>query len=59
MAFVSAQVLVCATAPDLKGQSGRYDTVGGKEKRPSKLADDVQLAQTLWTKSAEWTGLPA
>lgn len=55
----ATSTLVCATAPDLKSQSGRYYTVGGKEKRPSKLADDVQLAETLWTKSAEWTGLPA
>ena len=51
--------LVCATDPELAAQSGRYYTVGGKEKRPSRLADDTQLAETLWTKSAEWTGLPA
>jgi NAD(P)-dependent dehydrogenase (short-subunit alcohol dehydrogenase family) len=55
----AASTLVCATDPDLKAVSGRYYTVGGKEKRPSKLADDTQLAETLWAKSAEWTGLPA
>jgi retinol dehydrogenase-12 len=51
--------LVCATAPELATQTGRYYDVGGKEKRPNRLADDVELARTLWTKSAEWTGLPA
>ncbi len=51
--------LVCATSPDLATQSGRYYTAGGKEKRPNKAADDVELASTLWTKSAEWTGLQA
>jgi len=51
--------IVCATSPALANESGRYYTVGGKEKRPSRLADDEQLAATLWTKSAEWTGLAA
>jgi NAD(P)-dependent dehydrogenase (short-subunit alcohol dehydrogenase family) len=51
--------LHCATAPELAGETGRYYDVGGKEKAPNKLADDVELAKTLWTKSAEWTGLPA
>ncbi|CAN5898207.1 SDR family oxidoreductase [soil metagenome] len=51
--------LVCATSPDLAKESGRYYTAGGKEKRPNKAADDVELARTLWTKSAEWTGLQA
>lgn len=51
--------IVCATSPELARESGKYYTVGGVEKRPSKLADDAGLAQTLWTKSAEWTGLPA
>ena len=55
----AASTLVCAASPELAAETGRYYTVGGKEKRPSKLSDDVQLAQTLWTKSAEWTGLPA
>jgi retinol dehydrogenase-12 len=51
--------LRCATEPALASQTGRYYDVGGKEKEPSKLANDAALAHTLWTKSAEWTGLPA
>jgi retinol dehydrogenase 12 len=51
--------LRCATDPALATESGRYYDVGGKEKRPARLADDTELAKTLWTKSAEWTGLPA
>ncbi len=51
--------LRCATAPELADQTGRYYDVGGTEKAPNRLADDVELAKALWTKSAEWTGLPA
>jgi retinol dehydrogenase-12 len=51
--------LRCATAPELASQTGRYYDVGGKEAAPNPLADDVELARTLWIKSAEWTGLPA
>ena len=51
--------LRCATAPELSKETGKYYDVGGKEKQPSKLADDVELQHTLWAKSAEWTGLPA
>ena len=51
--------LVCATSPELAKETGKYYTVGGKEKRPNRVADDVDLAKTLWSKSAEWTGLPA
>lgn len=51
--------LRCATDPALATQTGRYYTVGGTEKRPNRVADDVELAKTLWTKSAEWTGLTA
>ncbi len=43
----------------LAAETGRYYDVGGKEVRPSLIADDVKLARTLWQKSAEWTGLPA
>ncbi|MGE0547690.1 MAG: SDR family oxidoreductase [Kofleriaceae bacterium] len=50
--------LVCATAPELASQSGRYYDVGGKERPPNRIADDTVLAAKLWTKSAEWTGLP-
>jgi len=51
--------LRCATAPELANETGRYYDVGGKETRPSKLADQTDLAAQLWSKSAEWTGLPA
>jgi NAD(P)-dependent dehydrogenase (short-subunit alcohol dehydrogenase family) len=51
--------LRCATDPALANETGRYYDVGGKEKRPNRVADDVELAKTLWTKSAEWTGLPS
>lgn len=51
--------LRCATDPELAKETGRYYDVGGKEKRPNRLADDTELARTLWTKSAEWTGLPS
>ena len=50
--------LVCATSPELAKETGKYYDVGGKEKRPSKLADDIELAKQLWTKSAEWTARP-
>jgi retinol dehydrogenase 12 len=51
--------LRCATAPELANETGRYYDVGGKETRPSKLADQAELAAQLWSKSAEWTGLSA
>lgn len=51
--------LRCATDPALASETGKYYDVGGKERRPARLADDADLAQKLWTKSAEWTGLPA
>jgi retinol dehydrogenase-12 len=51
--------LRCATAPELATETGRYYDKDGREKRPSRLADDVELARELWSKSAEWTGLPA
>jgi len=49
----------CATAPELGKDTGKYYDVGGIEKRPSRLADDAELARTLWSRSAEMTGLPA
>jgi len=49
--------LRCATDPELSGQTGRYYTTGGKEVEPNRVANDVELARTLWTRSAEWTGL--
>ena len=49
----------CATAPELASETGRYYDRDGKERRPNKLANDEELAKQLWTRSAEWTGLPA
>jgi dehydrogenase/reductase SDR family protein 13 len=51
--------LRCATDPALAGQTGRYYDVGGVEKEPNPVANDVELAKALWTRSAEWAGLPA
>ena len=51
--------LRCATAPELASESGRYYDKDGRERKPARLADDTELAKTLWDKSAEWTGLPA
>jgi retinol dehydrogenase 12 len=48
-----------AAAPELANETGRYYTANGAEKRPSKLADDAELAKVLWQRSAEWTGLPS
>ncbi|MBA3391509.1 MAG: SDR family oxidoreductase [Deltaproteobacteria bacterium] len=53
----AASSVRCATDPALATETGKYYTVGGHEKRPARLADDTVLAGTLWTKSAEWTGL--
>ena len=50
--------LRCATAPELARETGRYYDVGGKETAPNRVADDVELARTLWTRSAEWAGVP-
>jgi NAD(P)-dependent dehydrogenase (short-subunit alcohol dehydrogenase family) len=47
-----------ATSAEVATQSGLYYDKHGQEKRPSRLANDETLAQTLWAKSAEWTGLP-
>jgi len=48
-----------ATAPELATETGRYYNKDGREKKPNRVADDVELAKTLWSKSAEWTGLPS
>lgn len=45
--------LWCATSPDVADHDGRYYD-DCKEKRPSKLADDAELAHTLWAKSEAW-----
>jgi len=48
-----------ATDPALASETGHYYDADGSEKRPSRLADDRELAKQLWQRSAEWTGLPA
>jgi len=50
--------LRAATDPTLATESGRYYTQDGSEKKVSKVVTD-DLAATLWSKSAEWTGLLA
>jgi NAD(P)-dependent dehydrogenase (short-subunit alcohol dehydrogenase family) len=50
--------LYCATTPVAELTSGAYYDEC-KERRPSKLALDDDLARTLWDKSATWVGLPA
>lgn len=46
--------LHCATSRDVEAQDGRYyDNL--KEKAPSRLAEDVLLAKTLWEKSEAWS----
>jgi NAD(P)-dependent dehydrogenase (short-subunit alcohol dehydrogenase family) len=51
--------LRCAIDPALADQTGRYYGVGGVEKPPHRLANDLELATALWAKSAAWTGLTA
>jgi NAD(P)-dependent dehydrogenase (short-subunit alcohol dehydrogenase family) len=51
--------LRCATDPALTSETGRYYDVGGKEREPNPVANDVELQKLLWAKSAEWTGLAA
>jgi retinol dehydrogenase 12 len=52
-------IIHLATAPEVASETGLYYDEHGKEKRPSRLASDESLAATLWTRSADWTGLPA
>jgi NAD(P)-dependent dehydrogenase (short-subunit alcohol dehydrogenase family) len=43
----------CASSPEVEGHDGRYyDSC--REKQPSKLAEDPELARTLWEKSEAW-----
>jgi retinol dehydrogenase-12 len=44
----------CATATELAGVSGRYYD-DRRERRPSRLADDAELAAELWRRSEAWT----
>lgn len=48
--------LYCATAPELEGVTGRYYD-DEKEREPSALGRDEELARELWERSAEWAGL--
>lgn len=50
--------LHCVAAPEAANETGLYYDEFGKVKHPSRIAQDGELARTLWTKSAEWTGLP-
>jgi retinol dehydrogenase-12 len=50
--------LYCATAPETANQSGRYYDAQ-KEKEPSKVAHDIELARALWSKSEAWVHTPA
>jgi NAD(P)-dependent dehydrogenase (short-subunit alcohol dehydrogenase family) len=56
----AATSLYCATSPEVADQDGRYFDKC-REKKTNPVADDVELARTLWQKSVEWTGvdLPA
>jgi NAD(P)-dependent dehydrogenase (short-subunit alcohol dehydrogenase family) len=54
----AATSLWCATAPELAAESGRYYDKQ-KERRPSRLAQDDELAAELWRRSTEWTGARA
>ena len=46
--------LWCATSPEVADHDGRYYD-DRKERKPSKLAEDPQLAHMLWEKSEAWT----
>jgi NAD(P)-dependent dehydrogenase (short-subunit alcohol dehydrogenase family) len=52
----AATSLYCATSPEVSDHTGRYYT-RCREKAPSPLAEDPELAARLWKKSAEWTGV--
>jgi retinol dehydrogenase-12 len=48
--------LHCVQADDL--ESGAYYD-RSRPRRPSRLSDDADLQRALWSRSAEWVGLPA
>lgn len=54
----AVSTLHCATSPAAADESGLYYDQHGTVKHPSRLAQREDLARELWTKSAEWTGLP-
>ena len=45
--------IYCATSPECASHSGRFYT-DSKEKRPSRISADDDLAAELWKRSAEW-----
>ena len=47
--------LHCATSKEVADDNGCYYDES-REKKPSPLADDAELARTLWEKSVEWVG---
>ena len=47
--------LYCATAPELRGVSGRYYE-RSREKRPSAVAESEALASELWERTSRLTG---
>jgi NAD(P)-dependent dehydrogenase (short-subunit alcohol dehydrogenase family) len=51
----AATTLHCASAPELERESGLYYDKC-EAKAPSALAQDPELAATLWRKSEEWVG---
>lgn len=45
-----------AVDPDLEKVTGKY-FADCKEKKPSRAAQDDEMAEWLWKTSEEWTGL--
>lgn len=48
-----------ATAPEIAGLSGAVLTRSGRRVAPPRRARDPELAERVWVRSAELTGLPA
>jgi retinol dehydrogenase 12 len=54
----AATSLYCATSPEVADHDGRYYDKE-RERTPSELARDPELARELWERSVEWTGVDA
>jgi len=50
--------LHCTSAPETSLESGAYYD-SSRPVRPSRAADDPELADELWRRSLEWTGAPS
>jgi retinol dehydrogenase 12 len=50
--------LYLALAQEAAGVTGRYFDEHQNPKPAAPLADDVELQESLWQKSAQWTGVP-